>query len=178
MTYGKDKILFESEWIEIREKYLEDMGVSFIYARGPKTNSQSIAVLPYKRTESGLNFLLRKEIVPPWGSTKTEVCALTGGHDQETPWETAIKELKEESGIVVGEQDLISLGTSRSSKTSDYLCYIYAVEINKDTVIEIAKGDGTALEDKASCVWKTKEHLLTCEDPIVHIMFNRLMSTL
>lgn len=171
-----DKVLFSNEWLELREMVVPSTGTPYVYVRGTKTDSISVAVLPYRIStyNKSREYILRREIVPPWDSRKSTVCSLTGGHDQETILDTAVKEVLEESGYVIDKSKLNSLGTSRLSKSSDYVCHLYVVEIDANTPYVEPEGDGSDLEEVAACFWGTRTDILNSPDPLLHIMMNRL----
>lgn len=170
-----DDIICETEWLQLRSVYLDEYDVEFVYTHSPKTDGESVAVLPFRHGSNGVEFLLRREVVPPWDTERKMLCSVTGGHDQPTPEDTAIKELREETGYVASELDMIFLGTCRSSKSKDTIYHLYALDVRDLDRID-PPGDGTSLEEVADCVWRKTVDVIACDDPLLHVMYNRLTS--
>lgn len=106
-----------------------------------------VAVLPYR----GEKYLLREEICPSWGSER-RVCTLTGTIETSRPEEDALRELYEEAGFRILPEYLEEVGTTRPSKSTDQLVYLYAADVSGE-LAENPPGDGSVLEDDARCIW-------------------------
>lgn len=154
-----DQILCGNEWIELR---LKDGWYS--YAHQPK--GDGVSVLGYKKVrdiysvEDGYMFLARQEHTPPHGVGFRRT-SLTGtieaGYD---PMQTAIKELKEESGYSVEDfKRWIYFGWAYPMKSTDYKLHLFAVDL---TDLEAGKieGDGTLGEVGATVEWVAEKDIL------------------
>ena len=80
--------------------------------------------------------------------------------------------MREESGYIIEESDLISLGTCRGAKSSDTLFHLYAVDLGDK--VEGDTDPDSELEKQEYCKWDLKA--FDSPDPLVHVMFNRLMA--
>lgn len=182
-----DKLLFKGNWLEIRRRDVPEIGIEdYEYTHESKLKGMATAVLPY-RSGIGISpewsdvgtrqFLLRKEITPAWGLEEKR-SAITGmGETNEDVIWTAMRELSEESGYHVDEEELIILGTSRLGKSCDTVVYLFSADLS-DAAENAAVGDGTALEDSARCDWEDRDDLLQSPCPLVHVMYNRLQVVL
>lgn len=137
---------------------------------------KSVAVLGYRRVgKDAWEFLGRFENCPPH-QDGIVLCSLTGGMEEgENPKQTALRELKEESGIVY-DSEIKELGTLRPSKASDTTTYLFAVDLSDvpDKEKYIGKGDGTKGEEGAYCKWISKSDAVNSKDPILISMIARL----
>lgn len=187
---SKDHRLFEGNFLDLREIFIspdasekdveEDQG--FEYVREKRCNGQVVACLPYreKRTHTAavfdtVEFLLRREIVPPWG-TQSQLCSITGGYEEELgePVETMREEMIEEAGYDLPVESFISLGTVRSVKSADTLYHLFTVDLTDvDRDYEDPKGDGSLLEEYGSVEWS--ESIAGVNDPQVYVMWYRLI---
>lgn len=185
----KDEVLFQTKWLSLRRLHLPDKGVEYDYVHEERCNGGVVAILPFRVETGGYEFdgsvgsvpgsvpdsvlfLLRREIVPPWGLAPS-LCAITGGMDQEGrgPAETALAELEEEAGYRVTLPDLVSLGTCRGTKAMDTVVYLFTTNLTGKTPVE-PKGDGTPLEDEASTEWVSNP--IHSPDPVVSVMCARV----
>ena len=171
---AKEQVLYSTEWLELRKKHFENLDVDYIYCHAVKTGGHAVAVLPFRRVDGeGMQFLLRREIVPPWDDEEQTICSITGSHDQPQPLDTAVKELHEEGGYVVPGGDFLDLGKCRNSKASDTTYHLFAVNLTGLGRDE-AEGDGTPLEELAETFWAGRDVLVSSPDVLLHVMYNRL----
>jgi 8-oxo-dGTP pyrophosphatase MutT (NUDIX family) len=135
-----------------------------------------VAVLGYRRIgKDAWEYLGRYENCPPH-KDGIALCSLTGGMEEdEEPTQSALRELKEESGITTDEE-LESLGTVRSSKASDSTGYLFAVDLSEvpDQPKYTGKGDGTKGEEGSYCKWVSREEAINAKDTILITMIARL----
>ncbi len=160
----KEKTLFSTEWISLRR-----IG-DYVFSHEDRCNGNIIAVLPYKRIgKDGWDYGVRQENVPSWGD-REHLTALTGGVDKkETPIQSAVRELKEESGIVCDESDLESLGTCRGTKSTDTTYHLFAVDVNK-----LKKTEPTG-DDPGKIVWMHSGEIREKADcPILFTLVSKL----
>jgi len=178
------KLVASGKWLELRKVVHPGLDIKgYEYMHEKLGAGKMVSALPYRKSYGGLDivgdtvsnveYLLRLEIVPAW-SLEERVVSLTGKIDVgESPVWAALRELEEESGFSVDEDELVMLGTSRASKAADTIIFLFSVDLT-DAVEGRAKGDGSHLEDIAHCEWGDKEVVLKSLDPLVHVMFNRL----
>jgi 8-oxo-dGTP pyrophosphatase MutT (NUDIX family) len=163
------KVLHETKWLTLLELKDPENGVDgYICTHSGWTNGQGIAVLPYRYHMAGgeIEYLLRQEVTPCW-SMEPSLSSITGGMDKdgEPPWECAVRELKEEGGYLCEYPGRWNdLGSVMSNKSSTTLVHLFAVDL---TGLEFtgAEGDGTVLEAKAWCEWRTDPEAAV--DPLV-----------
>jgi 8-oxo-dGTP pyrophosphatase MutT (NUDIX family) len=169
-----DKVtsLYKTKWVELMQRESEENG-TYIYIQEPwLIDAKSVSILPYFYSDSGkIMYLLRHEHadIPVTGTVK-------GGCDKEgeSPMETAIRELQEETGYFADEFDMIYLGTARSSKLNTTTMHLYAVNI-MPLRYEKPLGDGTLNEANAYCEWVSEEKAIDSQDPMIHVSIMRLM---
>jgi hypothetical protein len=163
-------IIHQTPWIELREKE------GYIYMHCPKWNGIAVAVLPFRRTNTGygFEFLGIHEARPNHGG-ESWLASLTGAYDNRdlTIEETALKELREEAGYVCTEDELIPMGWVFGSKGSDSIDNLFAVEITNDTPIVAIEGDGSAIEANAIPEWVDHMQALNSKDMILITMISR-----
>jgi len=146
----------------------------YIFSHEERCNGCIIAILPYRIIQEKIQFLIRHEITPCW-TLDYELSSITGGFEGGNPRDTAVLELKEEAGYTVNKKQLISLGISYASKSSDTIYYLYSIDLTHAEQGE-ATTDGSELEKNASCIWVDKKDLISIKDPQVSVMFLRLQN--
>tara|TARA_R110000744_G_scaffold16682_5_gene45774 strand:- start:6138 stop:6668 length:531 start_codon:yes stop_codon:yes gene_type:complete len=140
--------LYNNPWLSLKE--VAHPGGSSIFSHETRCNGTIVAVIPFERYGEGqIRVAVRIETTPCWDS-KPVHSALTRGVDLgHTPRQTAAIELLEEAGYTADEVDFISLGTVRSSKSSDTTNFLYAVDVTGLPRGE-ALGDGSELSAEGS----------------------------
>lgn len=117
----------------------------------------SVIVLVYDVDREA--YLMVEQFRPP---VKRRVLEFPAGliDSGETPIQTAVRELYEETGVVVTADDLINLGSIYSGVgiTSEEVS-IFAVEINEETVIEKPDLQGSEIGHDLKNVWLKEENL-------------------
>lgn len=167
MKYAsEDKTLYENDWLSLKET-----NDGYIYSYESRSDGKLVAVLGFK---SDGKYLGRYERNPAH-KDDIALCALTGGVDKDVKdiKDMALQELEEESGIKADKDELIDLGTVRPSKSADTTFYLFGINLD-DYEIGEAKGDGSKGEEGSYCKWVSKDDLINCKDPIVHVMILRL----
>jgi len=146
---------------------------NYSYLHMNRTNGLLVGLLPFRKTDSGYEYLERIEICPAH-SMDYEPCAITGGVlPDRTPIQMAIQELKEESGYSGQKEEFIELGTVRPSKQSDTLTYLYAIDVTDKKQGSI-DGDGSHYETGAGVRWSDYATILDNKDPLLLVMISRL----
>lgn len=166
-----DKVLYANDWLSLRETR-----GGYTYAHEEKGRGAGVAVLAYQ--EDPLRFVGRFEECPPHRDGMA-LCAITGQmeYQAESPLATAVRELKEESGIEVHYSQLGDLGTVKSGKQTDTVMHLFAVDVG-DREISEAVGDGTRGERGAYCKWISPNAALWSKDPLLAMLVARLTNRL
>lgn len=116
-----------------------------------------VIVLVYHRERE--QYLMVEQYRPP---VKCRVLEHPAGlmDKGETPEEAALRELHEETGVIVQKDDLIDLGVVFSGVgMTDEEVHIYAVEIDSGTVIERPDIKGAEVEHRLVTKWVSEEDL-------------------
>jgi hypothetical protein len=175
------KTLFENKYLTVVEKETESHG-KYVYATTPYCKSVGIGVLVYEFVGSEMYIFGRYE-VRPCHSEELELASITGAYDNSDKYtlrECVINELKEEAGLIVPEELLISLGQVRTSKLSDETTFLFAVDFEnkRNGKIKTCKPttDGGLLEKDAYCMWVHESKALWSKDPLLATMVARVKS--
>lgn len=166
---------FKSKFVSVKEKTL-DNGGKYLYMTSDWCNSKGVAILPYRRNNHDeLEFLGRHELCPAH-SDEIELGAIMGGMDkiEESPMVCAWRELIEEGGYQVPIENIVPLGTSRPSKASDNMIYLFAVDLGEGFEEVEATGDGTLVEEGGYSEWINLTRLVNAKEPLLQTMFLRL----
>ncbi|PLX68524.1 MAG: hypothetical protein C0603_05065 [Denitrovibrio sp.] len=123
-----------------------------------RVNSNGAAIVLVYHTDRE-EYLMVEQYRPPIGCRVLEMPA--GLIDQgESPSETAVREVYEETGVRITQDDLIDLGVVYSGvgMTNEEV-NIFAVEINTDTLIEEPAIEGTEIAHGLVTKWLKEEEL-------------------
>lgn len=166
------KTLYTNQWLELKQ--IDGDNYSYVYSHEKRSNGQIVAILPWRYSESGtIEYMLRNELTPCWSTKDLIVSSITGGVENDSPINTALHEIKEEAGYTILEEDLVPLGTVRTSKSSDTLYFLYT--FNATNLKQKSQdGDGSELEKAATSFW-TKS-INESQDALVYTLFYRLYS--
>jgi hypothetical protein len=177
-TMSTEKELFKSKWITVVEKTL-DNGGKYLYTKADWCNSHGVAILPFRRSKGEpwqpLEFLGRYEMIPSH-SDELELGAIMGGcdHEGEDPDVTAWRELMEEGGYKVPIENIIDLGISRPSKSTDSTMHLFAVDLDEGFEEVEATGDGTLVEEGGYSKWISLEEMVYANEPLLQTMYLRM----
>lgn len=176
--------LGSNEWLELcsAEPRTEDEH-PYYYVHEARCHGNIVAVLPYKRAaghEGKTNILygMRREVTPAWGERHNH-SALTGGcEDDETPRETAARELAEEAGYEVDSEYITFLGRCRGTKSSDTIYHLYAVDVTDVKYdASLASGDGTKHDSEGYTTFVNQSTCFRCcVDPVFFTMMAALLA--
>jgi 8-oxo-dGTP pyrophosphatase MutT (NUDIX family) len=163
--------LYKTKWVELCERVSKEDG-NYIFIREPwLIDAKAVSVLPYRFAEGdkGVEFLLRCE-----NADVSVTGTVKGGCDKEdeSTVATAVRELLEEAGYHATEDDMVALGTARSSKLNTTTMHLFAVDVTGLKYTEPV-GDGTLNEANAYCEWVDYRQMIESQDPMVHISFLR-----
>ena len=152
-----DKVLWENEWLRVKMK-------DGWYTCTESTKGDGIAVCVFRPKTKEV--LIRYEHTPCHGEGLRQT-SITGMMDKgETPDQTALRELKEETGITANSDELLGLGWVFNSKSSSDKTYLFAVDGSNKEIGEIV-GDGTKGEEGAYVKWESLEIALQLNAPSV-----------
>jgi 8-oxo-dGTP pyrophosphatase MutT (NUDIX family) len=169
--------LHDNEWLSLRVVRKPDAGINgYVYSHETRCNGRIVALLPYRDTDDGREYLLKAEVTPCWGFEHF-YSAITGGYEGEGIEDDAIRELEEETGYEAKRDELIPLGLSFASKSSDTVYSLFSVDLTGREAGE-AVGDGSRLEAESTAVWLPASALVDVWDPQVSAMYVRLRARL
>lgn len=153
--YGKSvNFIGGNGWIHLYE-FAEGEAKGYSFSHEPRWNDKGIGVLPFRKNSStGLTEYLgvmEKRFVH---GNSHKLYALTGGYDNDTitTLQTAVKELKEETGYIAQESDIIPLGEIFITKMSTAKMELFAVDVTNLPQGEKTT-DGSLIEETAYPVW-------------------------
>mgnify|MGYP001589623475 CR=1 FL=1 len=168
------EVLHANEWVSLHVVRDLARGVGgYVYSHETRCAGRIVALLPYKRLGDGtLRYLLKSEMTPCWSFDQT-LSSITGGYEGGAIEDDAVREMLEETGYEITVDELISLGTSYASKSSDTVYSLFSVDLTGRPRGE-ALGDGSRVEAESLAVWCTGADLVDVQDPQVAVMFTRL----
>jgi 8-oxo-dGTP pyrophosphatase MutT (NUDIX family) len=167
------EVLCDNEWLALLIIRGPEAGIDgYVYSHETRCKGRVIAVLPYADRPEGRRYLVKSEVTPCW-SLEPRLSAVTGGYEGRAPEDDAVREMLEETGYAIDREDLIPLGESFASKSSDTVYSLYGVDLTGREPGE-ALGDGSRLEAEATTAWLTSTELANLGDPQVSVMFLRL----
>ena len=169
------KVIYKNKWIELRTIN------NYIYCHLSDSNSKGVAILPYKIENDQFYILGRFEKRPchdkGYGKNGNFLTSITGSCDKKglDDYQIALEELIEEAGIYAKREELIDLGYSYVSKSSDNYVHLFAIDI-KNHVLHSLKPDGE-MEKDSYVKWITPKLMVEKSNcPLSSLMFCRLMS--
>lgn len=155
-----------TKWLQLRELTMKSRNIfGYSFSHEIRCQGAIIVIAPFKQFEGKTMWLSRVEATPCWDLDRPIRSSLTGGVDLGTePLYNARKELMEESGYDVDMDDIIELGTSYGTKSTDTIYHLYTVDL---TGVEQTKDleAESKLEGSAYCEWLTEEQYLASMDP-------------
>jgi 8-oxo-dGTP pyrophosphatase MutT (NUDIX family) len=169
----KTKLVAETPWLSLYHLTDEERKISYVYSHESRCNGQIVSILPFRVLEDGSKeYLVRQEVTPCWG-WQPVISSVTGGVDPgNTPDETVVHEMIEETGYEVTQDEIIKLGTCFGTKSSDTVYFLYAVDLTGKEKAQEPQGDGSSLEAMASNVWVANPWF--SRDPHVSAAFVRM----
>lgn len=172
------KILHKTPWRSLHSISAPRLkGQQFIYLHETYCDGQIVAVLPYRSSPYGLQFLVRHEIIPAWDFDIPTLCAITGAaHKDSSRAGDAVRELGEETGYHVDWRALYYLGESRGTKAADTTYTLFAVDLTN--VPRGVPNQDEGIESEGASVWVTINELAAIPDSQVHVMYVRLLPRL
>jgi 8-oxo-dGTP pyrophosphatase MutT (NUDIX family) len=155
------KILWSDKWISVHQlDFPKEDGTTQPYTSVKDGTGCSVAILPFRYEEGGLEILVRHELIPPWNmghnTNRLVMSCVTGDlEDTELPHMGALREVFEETGY--GKEDLSKYlhfcGIFRGSKLLENEVYGFVLDLTGVDNISTPEGDGTFFEDQAHNEW-------------------------
>lgn len=168
--------LHANSWVSLRIVRHPDVGVNgYVYSHESRCQGRIVAVLPFRDSERGREFLVKSEMTPCWGFDQV-LSAITGGYEGGDIEDDAVREMLEETGYEITRDELIPLGTSYASKSADTVYSLFSVDLTGREAGEML-GDGSRLEAESLAVWLDLDELAQVMDPQVAVMWMRLAAT-
>jgi hypothetical protein len=173
----KEIIISQNKWSSYRAKQYEGSEEFFYSFHDERTDIGLVSILPYQYIHTSMKtrlkqYLLCRELVVAWESDCSLFGSITGAIDRGmTPEQAAVKELWEEGGYKVEEEELYPLGTVYSDKHCDTKYYLFTIDLT-DKERRGAKGDGTFLEKYLHCEWVNDVDY--SDDSLVYTLFYKL----
>lgn len=192
-----DEELYHNDWISLRIVKAPEQGVKgYVYSTETRCQGQIISILPYRKAKGGeprkvsmqyqpdgsilefhYEYLLKSEVTPCWSVRSRiltpKISTITGGVENANALDSAINELKEETGYKANKKDLIFLRMCYASKSSDTIYYLYSIDLTGKRQGK-ATGDGSVLEAQSTSKWLLEKDILDCYDPLASVNLLRL----
>jgi len=176
---AKIEHLCDNEWLSLLKLVDPDNHINgYVYSHESRCNGKIIAILPFRFEKGVMEFLLRHEVTPCWDRLRQVTSSITGGWEKIGEVETARKELLEEAGYRVAPKELIPLGQCYASKSTDTRYTLYTIDLTNHDQVGTGKGDGSKLEELAECFWAPDGIIKDVWDPLVSVMFVRILHLL
>jgi 8-oxo-dGTP pyrophosphatase MutT (NUDIX family) len=165
--------LHHNGWVSLREVRNPSVGVNgYVYSHETRCQGRIVAILPYRDTAHGREFLVKSEMTPCWGFDQV-LSAITGGYEGGDIEDDAVREMLEETGYGITRDELIPLGTCYASKSADTVYSLFSVDLTGREPGE-AIGDGSRVEAESAAVWLDLDDLARVQDAQVAVMWLRL----
>lgn len=166
--------LHENTWLSLKLIRKPDAGVDgYVFSHETRCAGRIVAILPYRDTPAGREYLAKREMTPCWSLGQIR-SAITGGYEGADIEDDAVRELLEETGYAIARDELIPLGESYASKSSDTIYTLFSADLTSREAGE-AIGDGSRLESESAAEWVSPAALIGVMDPQVHVMLTRLL---
>ena len=152
--------LFDAGWFSY-VKLSDDTGVIV-------EKKDGVTVLPFILGKVERPFYLLHERMAATLSLAPTLCSLTGSIDgEDSPFDTALRELREEAGLVILSSALYPLGEYvHTYKGCTKKTWMFAADITNAYPVE-AQGDGSVVEQQAFCQLHTLAELVNCQDALL-----------
>lgn len=183
------KTLCKNDWVSLRKIESEPDSIhGYVYSHETRCNGHIISILPYRIRNSKMELLFRYETTPCWNIRLGDlnaitISSITGGWEKnkhKSVKDTVIEEMQEEAGYTIKKSELINLGQCFGTKSCDTIYHLFSVKITDNTPFnkDSATGDGSELEKKAFCKWKSTAELIDGMDPFLYVSYVRLLNYL
>lgn len=113
-------------------------------------------ILPYRRKGTQIQFLVKSAFIPGWDQ-HPDLCGIAANVSNDMFENAILETFKMESGVALESELLIRLGVCAIKRSSDRICYLYAVDLTK-------KNEGIQeLSEEFS--WITDDKMMESIDP-------------
>lgn len=174
--------LHHNSWVSLHVVREPAAGVDgYVFSRETRCQGRIVAVLPWRvvqpatgpgRVSPRIEYLVKSEMTPCWSFDQV-LSAITGGYEGGDIEDDAVRELLEETGYTVDRSELVPLGESYASKSSDTVYSLFTVNLTgREAAVPL--GDGSRLEAESAAVWLNGSDLARVMDPQVHVMYVRM----
>lgn len=156
-----EQVIFETPWIKVKRT---PKGFDYLERKG----RDSIAVALLRRTMDGYEVLVRWQPLCVHNADideemKLYPCLITGGiEEDETPQDSALREIEEEAGFKVLPIDLRQLATYIAGTQTNETVYVYVVDVTEYEQEE-ALQDGSYFESISRNQWCPLNFLSQCD---------------
>ena len=164
------KIVYNNKWLKVLENENPDKSTYYIIYEQNK-----VAILPYHINEEGKPMVVfLKEPLKNWGK-KSEYTCVTGTIEKnEEHFVAAKRELEEETGIKIEDDDKWSyIGKFNKSKSSTSHVHCYLVDIDDAQPI-VRRTDGSYFEKNTKVMYTSSVVQLLTNDIILQFMILNL----
>lgn len=164
------KVLFDSKWLRIVE--LD----GWFHASEPSRSqhNMAVAVLPYRKKKSGIEFLARFELNPAhMTDSKHQASIITGACETGVPLYHARQELIEEAGYDIPAERFQPQGIVSPLKASATKLHLYSVRIIGKDKRQEYHGDGGEHESREFAQWVHRETMIWAKDPYIQTIMMR-----
>lgn len=168
------EVLHQNDWLSLHVVRDPNRGVGgYVYSHETRCQGRIVAILPTRSTPDGrVEYLLKSEMTPCWGFDQV-ISAITGGYEGGDIEDDAVRELLEETGYEIPRDELVPLGVSYASKSSDTIYSLFTADLT-GLVPGVAVGDGSQVEAESAAVWVPAAGLVGVMDPQVSVMWVRI----
>jgi hypothetical protein len=167
-----NETLHANPWVSLHVVRRPEAGINgYVYSHETRCQGRIVAVLPFRDTTVGREWLVKSEVTPCW-SLEPSLSAITGGYDGGDIEDDAVHEMAEETGYAITRADLVELGESYASKSTDTVYSLFTVDLTGRSP-GVATGDGSRLEAESTAVWVSERELADVRDPQVSVMLVR-----
>lgn len=87
-------------------------------------------ILPYRRKGTQIQFLVKSAFIPGWDQ-HPDLCGIAASVTGDMFEDAILETFQQESGVDIQHSDLIRLGVCAVKRSSDHICYLYAVDLTK-----------------------------------------------
>ncbi|GAB6108452.1 hypothetical protein [Fusibacter bizertensis] len=127
--------------------------------------SNTSLLLPFRKKGNSMQFLVKNEYIPGW-DTHPDICGIMNPATDEFYEKKMLEQLKHETGIIVDSDELIRLGLCAIKRSSELICYLYAVDLSKRSeVIE---------KEMDNYIWISEDRLMESIDAQLLSTYARL----
>jgi 8-oxo-dGTP pyrophosphatase MutT (NUDIX family) len=160
-------ILFKNPFLTVQERE------GYIFAHEARTNGRTVSLLPFRDTSNGREYLARIEVCPAHSMEPGQYSITGGVQKDETILSSAQRELREESGYAMRQDEFIGLGQVFPTKQMDTTVYLFAIDVTGKPQ-EDALDDSGRREQNSGVEWVDLEAGLKNQDPLFITAIARL----